>query len=157
MTLTEALQLLKEDRTDEFMAAVRPLASAVLTEKPWRHVTGLTRDRDNNNVPAFVCQRCDGDFPERGYKQVDTIHFEAPGCPVPPLLEGSAADIAEQLIRHYLVHVSTDVPTALYDIYPLLYPKARQEVLKVLYWWGFPATPEEQIAVCLEALAKWEV
>jgi hypothetical protein len=146
MTLTEALQLLKEDRTDEFMAAVRPLAAAVLTEKPWKHE--WQRDEGTS---VWTCHKCI-DYPgvvlmlTGGAPPVD-------GCPVPPLLEGSAADIAFRLRDFVVCRTNEDVwggvKAKVWDAVGLT------DVTRVgtcTEWYSDFATPYEQIAVCCEAL-----
>ena len=132
MTLTEALQLLTEGRTAMFMAKARPLASAVLTKKPWRHhymetIKGPLR-----------CERC---------KAPRTKDAAVAGCPVPPTLAGSPADIA-------------------FALRDLCMPVRLRETIRYFWlgyacpgrssddWW-LMSNPEEQIAVCLEALGQF--
>ena len=115
MSLDEALQLLKEKKTDEFMAIARPLAAAVL----------------------------------------------APEKPVPPPLEGSAADIALQLRDAYRAACRRD--SRLTRSFPdargagrIFLECCHDDDLGLSAWLLWHATPYEQIAVCLEALNLFE-
>jgi len=158
MTLDEALQLIKTKKTDEFMAAARPLASAVLAEKPWKH--SPTYGDAHDCYLEGPCSHC-GQTLHDGRAQNDDITH---GCPVPPPLEGSPADIAFALrdIVKKQTSVFEDYRSwiryfgRMYEVIDRIIPAAmHRRHLDPGFWWMY-TSPYEQIAVCLEALGQWE-
>ena len=168
MTLDEALQLLKEDKTNEFMELARPLASAVLTPNPWLHAWTLRTDAENLNQ----CQQCGAQFSfsptlfqwivehKVTYGESVRVLTETElGCPVPPPLAGSAADIAFRLRDAYSAACRRDsrLTRSLTDVRGagrIFLECCHDDTLGLSEWLLWYATPYEQIAVCLEALGQ---